>query len=68
MAALPLLERQSEYNPAVAPQDVYHGLEYSWHGLYALALSPADFPGMQLQVTALPAVEAIMHSVAFPCG
>lgn len=67
MAALPLLERRSEHNPAVDPRDVYRGLEYSWHGLYALALSPSDFPGMQLQVPAPRPVEASTHFTRCTC-
>lgn len=50
MVALPLLERRSEHMPPVAPSEVYRGLEYAWHGLYALALRAPDFPGLQLQV------------------
>lgn len=50
MVALPLLERRSEHMPPVAPSEVYRGLEYAWHGLYALALRASDFPGLQLQV------------------
>lgn len=47
---MPMLEKRSEHNPSLSPRDIYDGLEYSWHGLYAIFISRADFQDAQLQV------------------
>eukprot|EP00892_Ulva_mutabilis_P005156 jgi/Ulvmu1/3011/UM015_0051.1 len=49
LTAFPLFAMRGQHKPPTKPADVYKGIEYTWHSMSAVSVSPSDFPGLQLQ-------------------